>query len=196
MGLLDLAVDAVTPWYIKWPIRALGGIKAGIAWVFSKPIHIALTVAALALAWGFYERHEAAKWQTQATHCAAARAADKAAADAAEAKARTTTHIIAETNIANRVSTDAAVDADADRYVPTHRVRLPNPAPIAPSAGPDTAIPADPTAVPIMGVGVSQADFTACNGFLKYGIDAHDLIERLIAGGLAEPETDTPDPKG
>ena len=200
MGLLDLAVDAVTPWYIKWPIRALGGIKAGIAWVFSKPIHIALTVAALALAWGFYERHEAAKYEQQADHCAAATIARAKAAKAAEAQVKATSHTIAETNIAHHTSTVAAIDAGANRYAATHRVRLPTPS-AAPSSPAGPALPADPAPPPLMGVAVPDADFKACNSDAAYRDGAFDLIQSWIAQGLAVPEpatttTPAPEPKG
>lgn len=168
--------------------RARSIIGGALSWVLESLTHILTVSLALMSLYALYEHHEAGKWEQQATHCAAGRADDKAKAKAAEGKAKAKAKTITETNNADHHTTVAAIDAGATRYAATHRVRLPDPATITPSADHNPALPTNPTPAPLMGIAIPEGDFKTCNDDAAWRQGAGDLFQSLIAGGLAIPE--------
>lgn len=184
MGLFSLAVDAVVPWYIRWPLKAFGVVKAGIQWAFSNTTH--MLIAALVLV-GFFaavERHEAIYWKGEADRIQKEWDADrKQAEDAAKAA-----QIDARKNADDaQQKYNQAVSDGQDLlagYIAANRVR-PAPQADAPRAGQDrpSAVPANPTPGPIVAqVAVSEADLKTCDADYAYAQSAYEWAQGINRG--------------
>jgi hypothetical protein len=181
MGLADITVEAIVPWYVRWPLKVLGGIKSAIVWAFSSPARLLLILAVAMGVIAYAEHRSAAKWEAQAVKVARILSDERAAAQAAKAKAEQHYKDLAHDADQNHAALQAQGDARLAAYIAAHRLRIAAPAdPASPAQGGNPAIPESPSPSPnVATIGISEADLKICDQNYVYAQAAHDWANGL-----------------
>ena len=186
MSLIGSAIDAVAP----WPLKILGGVKAGVsaAWSFAirYPRETVIVVLLASCAWLYHGRsecHLSAESFKQSVIAAQAKADAQAGAERAKWDAQQKEN--ADAADADHAAL-AASGADALRaYITAHRVQPgadqgAASKPVAATQGGDPAVPANATAVPIVApLVVAEADLRTCDADYTYAKGAYDWAHGL-----------------
>lgn len=167
-----------------WLLRARQMASQALSWMLGSPARIFAALALCALLWGYIEHRSAAKWHTQASKAIATLNSERAAAEAAKAKAEQRYKDLAHDADQNHDALVAQGDARLAAYIAAHRVREAAQAyPASPAQGGNPAVLANSAQSPIVeGVTISEADLRTCDANYAYARAAFEWAAKLNEG--------------
>lgn len=168
-------------WAALKPWQGWQRIGAGLKWLFASPVRLCLILAVAMAAVAYAEHRSAAKWQAQAVKVARTLTDERAAAQAAKAKAEQHYKDLAHDADQNHDALVAQGDARLAAYIASHRVRgaaQANPASAAQGGNP--TVPESPAQSPVVeGVTITEDDLKICDANYVYARAAHDWANGL-----------------